>query len=181
MPYRYPEFAHIRSIQEGNGKRYCLEVSWEAGGEDCLLVIQKNPSRAGAQYSDHTINRVLNYIHRNHNRYFVLKEVGTVVFLNLIPWYETYSSRLARHGGTLEDRDNLEIIAKYLSARHPCIIGWGNPPPGLRKPYEALAQNILNAILRNGNPIFTVGDQTRLGYPRHGQIWGYRDPLKAFG
>ncbi len=178
MAYTYPEFATLVSIRQEPGKRYSMEIEVDPGGSKTFVVIQKNPSRANAAVSDHTINRVLNYLYRNRGTYDCLKGIQRVVFLNLIPWYETYSHRLSERGTTLEDPENLEVIKTCLSSGNPCIIGWGNPPKGLGKPYEALSGKVLSLLELYGNSMYHVGGLTRLGYPRHGQIWGYTDPLR---
>ena len=181
MAYLYPDFARVADIRQQGDKRYSLHIELSQGGRDTLVVIQKNPSRAGQKASDHTINRVLNYVDRNRGKYPVLSGVGQVIFLNLIPWYETYSSRLSGREAPLKDPENMEFVGQYLEKGHPCIIAWGNPPAGLKLPYEALAGEVLEQISEHGNPLFRVGAPTRLGYPRHGQIWGYRDTLWRIG
>lgn len=180
MAYRYPPFAKIISISQQDGKRYSLEVSLEAQGKGSLVVIQKNPSRANDQVSDHTINRVLNYVQGNRNRYSALEEVGCVVFLNLIPWYETYSRKLVRKQDRLADPVNMETISQYLANSGPCIIAWGNPPAGLQDPYIELCTEVMIILKKYGNPVFHVGALTRLNQPRHGQIWGYEDKLSPY-
>lgn len=181
MPHTYPEFARVSSIEQQDGKRYSLQISLVSGGTDVLVVIQKNPSKADRRISDHTINRVLNYIERNRGTCGPLKSVGRVVFLNLIPWYETRSRLLANRAKALVDPENLAVIRRFLDPGSPCIIAWGNPPAGLKAPYESLARKVLEYLRRGGNPVFRVGDLTRLGYPRHGQIWGYGEPLVKDG
>ena len=180
MPYTYPPFARVASIEKEDEKRYRLEIDLQAPGRQTWVVIQKNPSRANTRVSDHTINRVLNYLERNRLRTPVLAGIGRVVFLNLIPWYETYSDRLVRKENTLSDPENLQAIKASLKGGNPCIIAWGNPPAGLSKPYEALSDQVLKLLENFGNPTYHVGPLTRLGYPRHGQIWGYADPLRPY-
>lgn len=177
MPYSYPGFAKVVLIQEEAGKRYSLEVELDLAGPDTWLIIQKNPSKANAGNSDHTINRVLNYIHKNQDRYPVLSQVGKVVFLNLIPWYETYSNQLIHKGKTLIDPQNIRTIGKYLSGQNPCIIAWGNPAAGLTQIHESLSREAWERMRQHENPVYHVGSLTRLKFPRHGQIWGYSDPL----
>ena len=101
-----------------------------------------------------------------------------VVILNLIPWYETYSERLRKREKELSDPENLKTIEAYLSAGNPCIIAWGNPPTGLAQPYAVLSEDVRTLLSRFGNSVYHVGALTRLGYPRHGQIWGYTDPMR---
>lgn len=178
MTHSYPDFARVAAIDQNEGKRYSLEIALEGPGGDPLLVIQKNPSRADAKVSDHTINRVLRYLHHHRRQIPWLRNTGRVVFLNLIPWHETYSENLARIPQGLSDPGNLRAIARFASTGGPCIIGWGNPPKGLKAPYAGLSEQVLGVLREAGNPLFHVGTLTRLGYPRHGQFWGYRDPLQ---
>lgn len=179
MAYTYPDFATLINVRQEPGRRYSMEIEVDPGGSKTFVVIQKNPSRANAGVSDHTINRVLNYLYRNRACYDCLKGIQHVVFLNLIPWYETYSDRLAAKGALLEDPRNLDVIKAFLSAGNPCIIAWGNPPKGLRKLHEALSAEVLRLLGRYGNSRYHIGELTRLGYPRHGQIWGYTDPMHS--
>lgn len=178
MAYTYPEFAKVLSIRQESGKRYSMDIELHSAGKQTWVVIQKNPSRANAEVSDHTINRVLNYLYRNRGKYPCLQGIGRVIFLNLIPWYETYSDRLVKKEKQLYDHGNLSTIAAHLSSGDPCIIAWGNPPKGLGKAYEILSGKVLSLLEQYGNPLYHVGELTRLGFPRHGQIWGYADPLQ---
>ena len=173
MAYIYPEFASVTAIHQEAGKRFSMEIELDTSGNRTWVVIQKNPSRADSVVSDHTINRVLNYLFRNREKYSCLQGIGRVVFLNLIPLYETYSDRLAKKEEVLDDPENLKTIEAYLSTGSPCIIAWGNPPKGLSKPYEVLSEKVQTLFRRYGNSVYHVGSLTRLGYPRHGQIWGY--------
>lgn len=177
MTHNYPDFARVTAIGQEDGKRYSLEIALQGQGGDPLMVIQKNPSRADAMISDHTINRVLRYLHRQRGQVPWLGAIGTVVFLNLIPWYETYSENLLHIPQGVADPANLEAIEGYASKGGPCILGWGNPPKGLHAAYSGLSGQVLGALRKSGNPLYHVGSLTRLGYPRHGQFWGYRDPL----
>ena len=178
MAYTYPQFARVSSIRQEVGKRYSMEIDFDSEGSQTWVVIQKNPSRADSRVSDHTINRVLNYLYRNQGKYPCLQGIGRVVFLNLIPWYETYSERLRKREKELSDPENLKTIEAYLSAGNPCIIAWGNPPTGLAQPYAVVSEDVRTLLSRFGNSVYHVGALTRLGYPRHGQIWGYTDPMR---
>ena len=178
MAYTYPKFAKVLRIHQAQGKRYRMEIEIDPTGSGTFVVIQKNPSRANAEVSDHTLNRVLNYLYLNREKNACLRGVRRVVFLNLIPWYETYSDRLIEKENQLYDPENLRTIAAHLGSGDPCIIAWGNPPKGLGKPYASLAEKVLGLLGRYGNSVYHVGGLTRLGYPRHGQIWGYTDPLR---
>jgi hypothetical protein len=178
MGYTYPDFARVISIYQEAGKRYSMEIELDSEGRKTFIVIQKNPSRANAEVSDHTINRVLNYLHRNRVKYPCLQGIQKVVFLNLIPWYQTYSHRLAEKLNDLSDPKNLSTIEAFLRTGDSCIIGWGNPPIGLKGPYDFLVNKVLTLLGKYSNPIYHVGELTRLAYPRHGQIWGYTDPLQ---
>ena len=179
MAYTYPEFANVTAIHQEDGKRYSMEVELNSKGRKTLVVIQKNPSRANAEFSDHTINRVLNYLCLNRGNYACLEGLRKVVFLNLIPWYETYSDRLITRQEALSDPQNLKTIEAFLGTGDACIIAWGNPPRGLGEPYSELSKKVLDLLEKHGNPIYHVGGLTRLGYPRHGQIWGYADRMES--
>lgn len=177
MPYTYPDFVTHIAIDEAPGKRLSLTISLKGRGRKTLLVLQKNPSRANAGISDHTVNRVVNYCHRNRKLYPELREIGNLVFLNLIPFYLTDSRKLHRLPYNVVDPENLKVVEAAIRTSDYGILAWGNPPLGLKQEYEILKTAVFAFLDTYGLQSFYVGSRSASGNPKHGQIWGYSDPL----
>ncbi|WP_445382892.1 DUF1643 domain-containing protein [Robiginitalea sp. IMCC43444] len=180
MPYTYPDFVTRIQIDEVPNKRLALQIGLKGTGKKKLLVIQKNPSRANSHISDHTVNRVLNYCNRNRDLYPQLKEVGNLEFLNLIPYYLTDSRKLRKLPFKIVDEENLKRVELAIKTSDYGILAWGNPPLGLRQDYELLKQKVFAYLHHYLLHTYYVGSLSASGNPKHGQIWGYSDPLLPF-
>ena len=177
MPYTYPDFVTRIQIDEVSNKRLALQIGLKGNGKKKLLVIQKNPSRANSIISDHTVNRVLHYCNRNKDFYPQLKEVGNLVFLNLIPFYLTDSRKLRKLPFKIVDSENLQRVEDTIKTSDYGILAWGNPPLGLKQDYELLKQKIYAYLHHYRLQTYYVGCLSASGNPKHGQIWGYSDAL----
>lgn len=138
----------------------------------------KNPSRATLEVSDKTVSNVCNYIVLNKNNRDELKDIGKIIILKLIPFYETYSKELICLKEQIIDQENLEVIKKITSRDRTVIIAWGNHPSKLYKEYEIIKQKVLRILEVNKNEVYYVDKLSNAGNPKHGQIWGYFDKLK---
>ncbi|WP_445385686.1 DUF1643 domain-containing protein [Robiginitalea sp. IMCC44478] len=177
MPYTYPDFVTRIQIDEVPNKRLALQIRLKGNGKKKLLVIQKNPSRANSSISDHTVNRVLHYCNRNKDLYPQLKEVGNLVFLNLIPYYLTDSRKLRKLPFKIEDTENMKRVEHAIKTSDYGILAWGNPPLGLKAEYEKLKTAVYVFLDTYSLQSFYVGSLSASGNPKHGQIWGYSDTL----
>ncbi len=92
--YKYPEFITNITLEKTNTKRYWLKLEFDESKKEAVGVILKNPSRATKEVSDKTVYNVSSYIYRNGIKYPEFKNVGSIIILNLIPHYQTYSNQL---------------------------------------------------------------------------------------
>ena len=92
--YRYPDFITYISLEKTDTKRYWLKLQFDESKNETVTIILKNPSRANKSVSDKTVYNVSCYIYKNRDKYPEFKNVGTIVILNLIPNYQTYSDQL---------------------------------------------------------------------------------------
>lgn len=176
--YHYPYFVEVVTLQNTDSKRYWLKLKFDNHKKEGIIVILKNPSRANKTVSDKTVYNVSNYIYRNQDNYVELKNIGTVIFLNLIPHYLTYSSKLKEFQNTLIDQKNLKVLNEVCRNHKKVIIAWGNHPQGLYNEYEQLKNSVMQILANNTNEIFFVDRMTKGGNPKHGQVWGYSNKLQ---
>jgi len=154
--YKHPVFVTQTDdmrIEKGN-KRLWLSLNIDSNLKDSLLVILKNPSRATKDISDKTVFTVTTYVHKNREKYPQFKNIGTVIILNLIPFYQTYAELLATSNLNIVNKDNLQTINDLSSKHKNVIIAWGDHPKGLYKEYEELKKITLDKLKVNKNNTF---------------------------
>lgn len=175
--YRYPDFITSISLEKTDSKRYWLELVYDESKDESLVVILKNPSRANKEISDKTVYNVSSYIYKNRNRYPEFKHIGSIVILNLIPYYQTYSDQLEPLRNEIINHQNLKTIDRFTKKSTNVIIAWGNHPKGLLKEYEELKASVMNILSVNNNKVLYVDKMSKANNPKHGQVWGYKDLL----
>lgn len=180
--YKHPEFVLGTADKrvEKENKRLWLSLIIDKNETENLLVILKNPSRATKDISDKTVFNVTNYVYKNREKYSALKKVGTVIIINLIPFYETYADQLTISGLKIIDKQNQDIITDLTSKHKNVIVAWGDHPKGLYKEYEQLKQSTFDTLRSNKNNVFYVDKLSKNGNPKHGQVWGYENELLCF-
>ena len=180
--YRHPHFV-IRTaekrIQKEN-KRLWLNITIDKEKDESIVVILKNPSRATKDISDKTVFNVTNYIDKNRIKYKQLNNVGSIIILNLIPFYETYSDLLVTSNVNIIDNENFKTIKKLTKKHAHVIVAWGDCPKGLYSEYEVLKNTIISYLKANNNKVYYVDKLSKSGNPKHGQIWGYDNHLLPF-
>ncbi|MEM1003387.1 MAG: DUF1643 domain-containing protein, partial [Bacteroidota bacterium] len=124
-----------------------------------------------------TVFNVCNYIYKNSTNSDTLKNIGGITIVNLMPHYLTDSSLLVKHKGHLIDKKNLGIIDNWCQQISKVIVAWGNHPKGLFDEYEFLKSQVNEILKVRKNEVFYVKQLSQAGNPRHGQVWGYKDPL----
>ena len=180
--YKHPDFViktDDKRIEKEN-KRLWLSLNVDSNLKDSLVVILKNPSRATKDISDKTVYTVTSYVHKNRKKYPQFKDIGTVIILNLIPYYQTYAELLASSNLNIIDKENRQIINELTSKHKNIIIAWGDHPKGLYKEYEELKRTTLDSLKTNKNKVFFVDKLSKNGNPKHGQVWGYDNELKEY-
>ncbi|WP_320018410.1 DUF1643 domain-containing protein [Labilibaculum manganireducens] len=175
--YKYPDFVSKVTLKNDEKKRYWLNVEIDKEKDESILVILKNPSRATKEISDKTVFNVCNYIHRNQSRFLELKNIGNVIFLNLITNYETYSDKLQVIKDEIIDKENLMTINDFCGKHKKVIIAWGNHPSGLYNEYQILKSSTMEILTKNESEVFFVDKMSNIGNPKHGQVWGYKNEL----
>jgi len=178
--YKHPSFVTKIEAKKNNTKRYWLTLGIDNIKREKIIIILKNPSRATKDISDKTVFNVTNYIYKNRNTNRLLKNIGTIVILNLIPNYETYSEKLQHLGNSILDKKNLETINDFASQNSKIIIAWGNPPKGLTEEYNEIRNRTLEILKKNKNEIYYIDKLSALGNPKHGQIWAYKNEMKEY-
>lgn len=178
--YKHPDFITNKAYKRTDSKRYWLELTINNDCTENIIVIMKNPSRATLEVSDKTVFNVCNYIFKNKNDRAELKNIGKIIILNLIPFYETYSKELVALKDEIIDLANLEVIKNYTSKDSRVIIAWGNHPDKLYNEYEVLKQEVNNILKDNNNEVYFVDKLSAAGNPKHAQIWGYENQLEIF-
>jgi hypothetical protein len=178
--YKHQDFIINKEYERTDRKRYWLELTINKDCNENVIVIMKNPSRATLEVSDKTVFNVCNYIFKNVNDRAELKNIGKIIILNLIPFYETYSKELIAFKDEIIDYPNLEVIRKYTLNDSRVIIAWGNHPDKLYQEYEILKQEVLKILKENNNDVYYVDKLSAAENPKHAQIWGYENELKKF-
>lgn len=180
--YKHPDFVLDTADKriEKENKRLWLSLHIDKNAKESLLVILKNPSRATKDISDKTVFNVTNYVYKNRHKYPALKNVGTLIIANLIPFYETYADQLVTSGLNIIDKQNQDTITDLTSKHKNVIVAWGDHPKRLYKEYEKLKQTIFDILKTNRNNVFYVDKLSKIGNPKHGQVWGYENELLEF-
>jgi hypothetical protein len=178
--YKYPDFITEIKLNKTDTKRYWLKLTIDKSKTETIVVILKNPSRANDKVSDKTVYNVSSYIYKNRDSISDFSEIGTIIILNLIPHYQTYSDKLEPLKDKIIDAENLKFINKFTSNHKKVIIAWGNAPKGLKKEYNQLRQSTLDILSENEASIFYIDKLSKELNPKHGQIWGYADELKKY-
>lgn len=175
--YRYPDFVNKIELDKTDNKRFLLKLLIDESKTESIIVVLKNPSRADEMVSDKTVYNVLNYVYRNRNKYDVFNNVKSIIILNLIPHYQTYSNQLIPLKNEVVCQKNLDIIKRITGEHSTVIIAWGNHPVGLFQEYEILKEQVMQILTDNNNQVFYVDKFSKAQNPRHGQIWGYSNKL----
>ena len=178
--YKYPGFVKKVELEKTDKKRFWLELVIDESKDENIVVILKNPSRANKEVSDKTVYNVSNYIYRNIEKYEVFSNVKSIIILNLIPHYQTYSNKLEVLKNEVICKDNLDTIKRITSQHSKTIIAWGNHPSGLYQEYEILKEQVMQIFTDNNNLVFFVDKFSKAENPKHAMVWGYCDTLKEF-
>lgn len=182
--HSYPPFvsSKIAIPPDDPKKRYSLELTIDSNRSGTMFVLLKNPSKAIQLESDHTVNRVLNYIYKKQIKGNPrLINIGKVVILNLIPFYEPKAFKLKKILHLLYDDKNLEILRKNLNSRHSVIVAWGNPPKGIEfgVVYNKIKTECIKFLALQNRQLYFVASFSKYGNPKHGQVWADKDPLRG--
>jgi hypothetical protein len=177
---RYPYFINnnaitVQSDSELNDYfRYSLSIPFNKNGHNKYVVVMMNPSTAGSNESDKTIDRVVNYLEKNN------LDVSKVSIVNLYAKRETYSKYLELNNN--KHQKNISIIKFLLSSSDQVLLGWGEPKSTNQEKlhkmrYHHIALEVLEICLSlNVKPKIVESLVDGL-YPRHLGRIGYTDNL----
>lgn len=180
--YKHPPFVISASAKqiESENKRLWLSLKIDNDLKESLIIILKNPSRATKDISDKTIFNVTSWVHKNRNRFRQLDNIGEIIILNLIPFYETYSDQLVKTDINIIDNENLKAIKSITGKHKNVIIAWGDNPKGLLKEFDDLKKIVFDLFKINNNNVFYIDKLSLKGNPKHGMVWGYDNKLLTY-
>ncbi|MED0586507.1 DUF1643 domain-containing protein [Bacillus subtilis] len=139
MPvYKYkPEFVSkvieckTERLTDSIEARYCLSIKLNNTLDSSYVFIMLNPSIAGRDVSDLTINKLCKFSHS-------LNEVGTIHIANLYPFYETNSMLLSSLIKNLQNENknlfdevmatNRQVLSSLVKDSKKVVLAWGDCP-----------------------------------------------------
>lgn len=180
MIHRYSDYVDKEKISfKGNIEeniRYLLRIPLKNSGNKKVLVVMKNPSKANAEISDLTINRVLTFC--NNEGY------SEVSIMNLFAYYSTNSGKIAKLIKNDEIKkaignDNDSIMKNILVEVNDVIIGWGSNTFGCTREYKKRIKQVVEII--KDKKIYYLEKLGGKGwYPRHAQVWSVNQGIKKY-
>lgn len=188
----YPEYVqNISSIPPlGNreeNRRFCLSIDidvvdegTEVNNNETISVIMMNPSRATDERSDHSVNKIIEYVNINKLSNSDLNNVKRIYILNLYSSYETHSENLSLYSNEIEN-DNY-IVEKVKKSKF-VILAYGKPKK-LRGDdlisYKQRISRVIQIIDNLGISKKHIGPLTNDGFPRHACYIGYDYRLQDY-
>lgn len=141
-------------------KRYSLEVSINTfNSKSTATVIMMNPSKATKICSDDTVNKVLEFFKTYKNI-----PIKKVTILNLFPYYETDSKKLAKYVDNNDSNDlqeNINRFENYIDESDLIVLAWGDVPSGFsaktHNKYVKKTMDIITAAHKN-NVVYVFRD-----------------------
>ena len=158
-------------------KRYILEVTMNKAGTDNVLVILKNPSRAGENNiyeSDKTVSNVCEYFEKNR------KQINTnkIIIMNLFPFYLTNSDELYSHKESLIDEENKKHLVSNIENADKIILAWGSHPTRCKVKFDEMKKFVSDYLIKKKNVYVMQRNGVNHKNPLHGQVWGYKENTK---
>jgi hypothetical protein len=178
--YRYKDFVDKEGIvfkgDIKNNFRYLLRIPLKNYGNRKVVVIMKNPSKANAQFSDLTVDRVLTFC--NSEGY------SEVNILNMYSFYSTVSGKIAEliRSGKIETaigKDNDNVLKSILSEVEHVIVAWGSNTFGCTMEYKNRIRQIID-LIKEKNLYYVEECGGEGWYPRHAQVWSVNSDIKKY-
>lgn len=165
--YTYPKETYVKIDRDTNSnKRYRLTLDRSMTAKRRVLMIFMNPSKADTIISDRTINNAYKYFIESGNTEF--EEYDGIEVLNLIPYYETISSKLREIPILICEHNNMCLARSCIEDRI-IILAYGNAPTGLTASYRDQIAFLLSEL--EGRTVYHVDDLLKNGNPRHACYW----------
>ena len=133
--------------------RFVLEIETNTKIENSsVLVVMKNPSKATTYQSDKTINNVIENLHSQYNKIYIV---------NLYPYYSSNAKGLVSFFDCADNKTILEIndyyIEKYEQLANDILIGWGTNTIGIKNnEYDGRISTVMNLLRKNNKPMYYV-------------------------
>ncbi|CUB28512.1 hypothetical protein BN2127_JRS1_08914 [Bacillus cereus] len=162
MPvYKYkPEFVSkvieckTERLTDSIEARYCLSIKLNNSLDSSFVYIMLNPSIAGRDVSDLTINKLCKFSH-------TLNEVGTIHIANLYPFYETNSTMLSSLIKNLQHENtnlfdtvmatNRQVLSSLVRNSKKVVLAWGDCPDLFDKQFHKKQCNDFMLLLKEAN------------------------------
>ncbi|MEK4434579.1 DUF1643 domain-containing protein [Paenibacillus sp. FSL K6-2862] len=170
-----------KTIESTLFTREYLEIPILNGGSKRICFCLMNPSKADTECSDKTVNIVINFVNEKRKEE-AFEDIGTIVIVNLFPFYETVSSFLGaiiNYFGEDQDKDlevmlekNQQVILERLSSSDWIVLGWGDCPDNFKKViYDSEIKEVLKEASKMKN-VYIFEDENNKGItikkqPRH--------------
>ena len=195
---KFPKCINKNSLESmvdyDNERCYRTSFKLNRRGKSKVLVLGRAPKRCSELYINKSIQRIVKYLNSKKES---IGSILNVVMVNLfVPFEydrETIREVFKEKGESFitgnddkfihEDNaiKNNEIIKQEIMSSDYIILAWGEPLKDIELLYNVRVQDILK-IIRDCNVekdlnkcVYTVGELTKKGYPRHCMNWNIRD------
>lgn len=157
-------------------KRFFLKVQIKnRDTTKSLLVILKNPSRAGKvgqseNVSDKTVNTIGEYFYKRS------QDIEFVTIMNLFPAFETDPKKLTDRRNDLICERNKQYLKDEIEAADNVVVAWGSHPRGCKAEFTQMKQFVLPLLYMK--KVFQMKKRSKpmnAKRPMHAQVWGYNE------
>lgn len=159
----------------GIDRRYLLKINInKKHSNKSILFIMMNPSEANDEQSDTTIQKAINYVFTNKCRNQLLSECNTINIVNAYVVYtknpEEVINMIKQYGEDYvcgnedNNRRNDKIIKEQIEKNDVIIFACGK---GDIENYESRIKHLKNILKNSTKTIYSVGELTQDGFPRH--------------
>ena len=175
----------------GIDRRYLLKInlnkehSNKEHSNKSILFIMMNPAGANDEQSDSTIQKAINYVFTNKCSNQLLNECNTINIVNAYVVYtknpEEVTNIINQYGEDYacgnedKNRRNDKIIKEQIEKNHVIIFSCGK---GDIKNYESRIEHLKKILKDSKKTIYSVGELTKDGFPRHMSRVAYKFDLK---
>ena len=185
---RYHHFDHVDGqrirarFSRRNTHRWALQVPYrqDSARTQTVSVFLKNPSSAGEQFADRTIQTVEREIYR----LFPMAAWLWVFNLFAIRATETRDVRRAIDQHNIEwaigDENDRALLCAIRDSHH-IVAAWGAQSSLLKADYDKRVQQVVRMLDDHRHKLWYVGGLSRkYEHPRHGMRWKSTDQARRF-
>ncbi|ERK28411.1 DUF1643 domain-containing protein [Clostridium intestinale] len=196
---RYPKYTQrdlSRSLFDIKSDRcFKLSISLSRVKKNKVLIIGRNPKRLEDDSCNNVTKRIVKFLRakEEYGNY-----ISTVEMVNLFVVYdfEEVQYNKGYRNFICGNEDNFEIegkriknddvIKQAIEESSEIILAWGEPIKGIESLYNERIEKVLKILrecLIDSNEeknIYTIGDLSVKGYPKHPLAWSFRDAVKVY-